>query len=254
MKKHLLLFALLLSVVMQAGAQSVKVPKWEKFVVVNKKGVNLRKAPNTQSPRLMSSTKVVEMMYSTTLSWTAKRGARAFSFDEGTVLPVIDETDQWYHVYVNYEDLATSNKLDAYIHRDFCTPVEPVQMQTGSEAGDLGFIGQPYKVKGNKGLYVAYYENDMEGNDATLGKALGLGVVWLCYDGFYDFLTSISGNNDGIVTMDMNKITEQRILNYMKGKQMCGCTNISYQFPSGPVNWTFDPDNNYMPMTTTTLK
>ncbi len=254
MKKSILVLVMaLFGTSLQSAAQQVDIPKWEKFVMVNKDGVNLRKAPNTQSARLMSKTEEVEFMYATTLSWTAKAGAKPFNFPKGTVLPVIDTHGEWYHVYVNVDDMVNSNQMDAYIRHDFCTPIEPVQMQTGGDAPYVGFtIGRPYKLTGNKGLYISYLENDMEGNDAMIGKSYGSGVVWFGYEGFYDYLTSLcSANEYGGITIDMKKITEEKIVQFINAHRFYGCMGISYQFPTGseePItNWSYDSNKNLMP-------
>ena len=243
MKKYYLLLFAVLGVAVQSMAQEVKVPAWEKFVQINKASVNLRKAPNVQSARLMAKTEEVELQYVTTLSWTAGTGKQPFCLEENTVVPVIEETGDWYRIYIYGYNNTYGSVLDAYIRRDFCTTTEPDMLATANENSQKGWTeeGQAYKLTGSNGLYVAYDENEMDGYDACVGKTFGAGVVWLRYDGFYDFLRTISGNSYGSLNMDMSKITEARISQFMRSHQCQAPSSISYCFGLRNFTYRFNP-------------
>ncbi len=230
----------LLTFSVQGSAQNVKVPAWEKFVQINKEGVNLRKAPNAQSAKLMVRTYEADFMYVSELSWAAGAGKTPFHLEADAVVPVIEETGDWYRIYIYGYNGVRSNILDAYIRRDFCATVEPCMLNTANENSQEGWTdnGQAYKVAGSNDLYVAYQENEIDGYDACIGKSFGVGVVWLYYEGFFEYLKSISGNDYGGINMDMSKITEARVKQFMRSHQSSSPSSISYCFNS--KNYTFN--------------
>ena len=241
-KRFTIVLLLLVAAVVQGKAQNIRVPAWEKFVQINKAGVNLRKSPNVQSARLMAKTEEVDFQNVTTLSWTAGAGKRPFCLEENAVVPVIEETDDWYRIYI-YDYNTYSSIQDAYIRRDFCTTTEPDMLATANENSQEGWTeeGQAYKLTGSNDLYVAYDENEMDGYDACVGKAFGVGVVWLRYDGFFNFLRTISGNSYGSLNMDMSKITEARISQFMRSHQYQTPGSISYRFGLRNFTYRFNP-------------
>ena len=225
MKKSFFIFLAVLGMTVQGMAQEIMVPAWEKFVRINKDGVNLRKAPNAQSARLMVKEYEVECTYVTELSWTAGNGKKPFYLSKGQVVPVIDESGQWYHVFLD-------SGYDVYIRRDYCTPAESRGLTIDENTPYFGEgIGQAYKVKGNNDLYIAYYENEVDGSSVLIGKPFGTGIVWRSYDGLFEYLQSLSGQNYGYgLDTKISKISDTRLKQFMQSHKANPPFAISYQF------------------------
>ena len=113
-------------------AQSnLKVPKVTKFVYV-KDGVNLRKTPNTQSPRLIQKSTNEGIYYKWEEPGDDKSKIKSATYQNPQFLPVIDETPEWYRVIWNeYSD----TKILAYISKQVC---KSYQKREISEAYIMG--------------------------------------------------------------------------------------------------------------------
>jgi len=133
----ILLGAIFASVAVDAqNDMSVSIPNYKEFALINADGVNLRKAPNVSSPKMMvwnsdggSYDTVTEYYFmgenparhranSRTGAWV-----EAVHPDKGDVLPVIGESGDWYKVVVPLEaSVGNSPKPKAaYIMKRFAT-------------------------------------------------------------------------------------------------------------------------------------
>lgn len=107
----------------------VKVPTWEKFIMVTAEDVNLRKEPNVNSDKLMvEDLSVPETdMIGYRQFWSDMKSTRdiyPFHLEKDfSVCPVISETDEWYQIYVYNE--YWSKAETAYIMKKFCKEVVP---------------------------------------------------------------------------------------------------------------------------------
>lgn len=129
--KKLVLFISLLLVVMQGMAQipfGISFPSPQNFVMVTTNGVNLRKAPNTSSPRLVfrSGTSEDCLDCEDELVWSSgpmKRGDKPVN---PKLLYIRGESGDWWNVNF-YQDLYGDSGYSemAYIMKRFCKRLTP---------------------------------------------------------------------------------------------------------------------------------
>lgn len=113
MKRFLMTLVALAGIALGSMAQTEpKVPKFTKFVIV-KPGVNLRKAPSTQSPRLVSVITHGKQVF----QWEKASNVKSQPVSIDGVYPVIDETSEWYHIVYD-----TSSNVFVYVSKKLCTP------------------------------------------------------------------------------------------------------------------------------------
>lgn len=127
---------------LQGMAQDKQIPLIKKFIKVNASGVNLRKEPNTSSPRLIFQDNVSDdcMDCDASLEWSSKPLKNRDKPARASVLAVIGESGDWYHVYFYenlYDDEWYSEK--AYIMKKFCTDavIRPLSL---SEVNDSDIV------------------------------------------------------------------------------------------------------------------
>lgn len=224
MKKYLILMLMLAIVVVQGEAQNVTqnvmVPAWEKFVRVNREGVNLRKAPNAQSARLMVHTSEVECIYVSTLSWTAGAGKTPYNLQKDEVVPVIGIEGDWYHIYISGFD----NIHDAYIRRDFCSEVTPCNPHTGDWI----------YVIGGTNLSLSVEENELDEDfSVSVGRQQrNKGIVWTHYPGLYEYLMSITSGDSSYLSQRMgsNIITERQLNQFINSHEGFETNSITFTF------------------------
>ena len=126
MKKHFLFLLLaMIGISLQSIAQKIDL-KNVKFIIVTTDGVNMREAPNIKSAKLMMiSLNGAEGCDSrATPTWSANK-TKGYSLSpaspmKGEVLPVIGETEEWYHAI--YWDFTCGN-FYVYINKQFCQEV-----------------------------------------------------------------------------------------------------------------------------------
>lgn len=138
MKKNLFLIAItsigLMASVVECVAQvsaypqfnhekfNVEIPPLDKVVKVTSTGVNIRKQPNAQSPRLVMKLTETCMDCPPEHIWVnrqLRRGEEAVPADKLDVLPYVGETGDWYEVYLDNSH-GTPLKTTAYIMKKFC--------------------------------------------------------------------------------------------------------------------------------------
>lgn len=104
----------------------VQKPKWEKFVMVNAEGVMLFKEADTASPNLKSAVDCVDCdMPQEQLLWSGEKAPRGYHVDDygveiNSVYPVIDESEDWYKVYIG-----TGTIREAYLQKKYTEEVKP---------------------------------------------------------------------------------------------------------------------------------
>ena len=117
----------------QVEAQQLKVPKFKKIIELVNQGVNLRKEPNTTSPRLVgwflgdrallkrggviNDTDKWRLQF----AWENEAGGKG-KLAKAKYLLVVDEDDEWYHALPligNLEVYQASNKL-VYVSKKVC--------------------------------------------------------------------------------------------------------------------------------------
>lgn len=104
----------------------VQKPKWEKFVMVNAEGVMLFKEANSTSPNLKSAVDCVDCdMPQEELLWSGEKAPRGYNVDDygvemNSVYPVIDESEDWYKVYIG-----TGTIREAYLQKKYTEEVKP---------------------------------------------------------------------------------------------------------------------------------
>ena len=239
--KRLVSFVIFLFCIPLLGlAQEVKVPAWEKFVSVTSDRVNLRKAPNAQSSRLMIKEYEVELTFQTEYSWTTGAGKKPFCLSKGQVVPVIDESGMWYHVFLE-------NGYDAYIRKDFCEQIEPIVFTQDEKLRHLGMgIGTAYKVLGNNDLYIAYEENEEDGSSALIGRPFGAGIVWRSCDGLLEYLLSVCGGYADAINLDIKKVKYDSLKTFLSTHKLHEPYAISYVFYSDDLYLSEAPSFTYV--------
>lgn len=104
----------------------VEKPKWEKFVKVNSQDVMLFKEADTSSPNLRVAIEGFETdMPDRRLLWQGDKASRGFEVSDyevemNSVYPVLDESDEWYRVYVG-----TGEIREAYLQKKYSEEVKP---------------------------------------------------------------------------------------------------------------------------------
>ncbi|MBQ8223808.1 MAG: hypothetical protein IJZ86_00375 [Bacteroides sp.] len=128
-----------------AGDLSVKLPTWQKYVTVTSNDVNLRKAPDANSPRLMREAGEMNDVFvwsDAPAGWSERKPFRL----NGNVCPALSETEDWHRIYIQDSD---GYDVKAYVMKKFCREVTP-QPITGNK-----YIHEITKGK-FKGKYLLY--------------------------------------------------------------------------------------------------
>ena len=104
----------------------VQKPKWEKFVMVNAEGVMLFKEASTTSPNLKHAVERLDgCMPGEAILWSGEKAPRGYDVDDydvemNSVYPVIDESEDWYKVYVGLGGVR-----EAYMQKKYTEEVKP---------------------------------------------------------------------------------------------------------------------------------
>lgn len=106
----------------------VQKPTWQKFIVANKADVNLRKSPDSNSPKLMEEEGEMDsyLVWSDVPKNEYGGGRKPYRLNNGKVAPVLSETGNWYEVLVQ---LPWANTVRAYIMKSLCKEVVPAPMK-----------------------------------------------------------------------------------------------------------------------------
>lgn len=247
MKKVLVLLIAIVGLTGQSMAQmTLKVPKWNKFVKINAEGVNLRKSPNRNSPKLLSR----GWDWSTEFSWTAKEDFATFHLEPGIILPVLKETDEWYCLYFAYPAYSTLLwSSEIYIMKQYCTEVSPI----GISRSDYMY-GELEEVPGTKGYLVGVYYLGSATREpwCRIGHRVGRYVVMANYGGDgMDFANQFISDEEFII----DEVTDADVEKYIRSQKQPSIFDIWIVFP-GVHNvqmFVVDMTKYKYPVTTSTL-
>ena len=160
----------------------VKVPTWEKFIMVTAEDVNLRKEANVNSDKLMS---VYDGYGGCEFYWP---GSKPKYYDGPLsdknvhhltpgfeILPVINEVGDWYQVYV-VSLSATSDVEVAYIMKKYCQVIEPRKMDENAIQYLENNLNDKYSFL-QSGKFKGYSLASLESDDVETYKHLKIGKV-----------------------------------------------------------------------------
>ena len=241
-KKLLIMLTAMFGMALHGMAQmTLTVPKWDKFIKVNTEGVNLRKAANVNSPKLMSC----GTDWNAEFSWTPKEELEPFHPEAGAIFPVVKETADWYCLYFNYNcygNLVFAS--DVYILKKFCTEVSPATI-----SNDDYEDSENTRVKGNKGYYIGVYYlgSPSRAPWCRIGHNVGKYLVMADYDGSMDFARRFcTGENVMEMEFDIDRVKDSDVLNFIGSKKKPSVFDIWIKFPGRPMMMKYVVDtNNY---------
>ncbi len=115
---------------------AVEVPNLNRFVRVTTNGVNIRKAPDVKSPKLVMKVNLSEECYDCPpdLIWVnrpLRKNENSATADQYDTFPLIGETGDWYEIYL-HEYKGTLLQTSAYIMKKFgkIEKLKPLQLPT----------------------------------------------------------------------------------------------------------------------------
>lgn len=191
-----------LSNIFSMGATSnidvVQQPTWHKFITAKTADVNFRKAPDSNSPKLMEE--VGEM--DSYLTWSDEPqneyagGRKPYRIGNGNACPVLSETNDWYEVLVQ---LPWANTVKAYIMKNLCKEVSARPIDNANF----------YKIPSGrfKGKYLYYDCGGIYAAPSSLTLGWEVNGGYLFPNAFkYSF-----ENNGGPEIYNFNQLTEDTI-------------------------------------------
>ncbi len=206
----------------------VQLPAWKKFVVVGD-NVNLRKAPDANSPRLMEEQGEMDSQFVWENEMNTYDMPRSpFRVRNNVACPVLSETEEWYEIRVQmgwgYDDAFTET---VYVMKKFCKEVVP---QSASN---------PYFYKIPKGKYKGKYLYYDRGGMYAMPSSMTLG--WEI-DGGYVFPRSFKhefANDGGSEEYDFSQLTDDMLEEWFgeKIKNPIQEYHLYYNFPGVGLNW-----------------
>ena len=220
MKKVLLLLVALVGIALQSEAQmSLKVPKWEKFASITTEGVNLRKAPSTNSPKLYSKDNSWGHHSEFDYSWSPRSGYIPHRLEKGTILPVVKETDEWYCLFIDgFEDI--------YVMKIFCSLVTPIPITSDDyiQCGMEEVNGSSFLL----GLY--YFGSAVEDPYVRIGHKHGKFVVGADFgDDGVDFVNKFHDEELGYPNVE--KVKAEDITQFLKSHKPLSTCDVWVKFP-----------------------
>ena len=160
----------------------VKVPTWEKFIMVTAEDVNLRKEPNVNSDKLMS---VYDGYGGCEFYWPSSKpkyydgplsDKNVHHLTPGfEILPVINEVGDWYQVYVISLSAASDVEI-AYIMKKYCKVMEPRKMDENAIQYLENNLNDKYLFL-QSGKFKGYSLASLESDDVETYKRLKIGKV-----------------------------------------------------------------------------
>lgn len=232
-RRLLMAVVFLINVAMQGMAQlTLKVPKWEKFVKITTEGVNLRKAPNSSSPKLISQYEYDSNGDSEAYYW-GTNGGYTVHFNQGDIFPVLRETGEWYCLY--FPDMWCERYIaskEVYIMKKFCTQVFPLDF----DDEDMGFT-EMQPVPGSDGLLIGtyYFGSPSRRPFVRIGHKVGKYIIGADYeDAGLDFAMQYTTEGDGPLDLyfDINKVKNNDVLTFLhKNKVASSVYDVWVRFP-----------------------
>ena len=168
---------------------ALKQLKYDKFVEITKDGVNIRKQPDTKSPRLVAFYDPSEECLDCPAEhrWTTrqvKAGEGKNASSKGMVMPLTGESGDWYQMFIG--DINGYYLCEpGYVSKQFCNIVNKKPLRLPFDKSDEYTTFNIFMVESGKykGLCVAIE------NDGFYDPTLRLGVY---YDGMCIFPYSIT--------------------------------------------------------------
>lgn len=154
----------------QAPSLDIKVPQVGKLCIVTGSEINIRKSPSAAAPKLMMT--CYPESDDCTLIWSDQKGRgynSPFTASQNQVLPIIDETPEWFKVIPNeYYD------IQGYISKKFSkvcevSPITP-DMLTLYDSYDYETMQKPGVTKGKYAGYAVINCNGYETEGYSVGR------------------------------------------------------------------------------------
>lgn len=152
----------------------VEKPKWEQFVKVNAVDVMLFKEADTNSPNLKLAVERLDgCMPGEKMLWEGEKVPRGYDannypVENNAVFPVLDESDEWYRVYIG-----TGEIREAYLQKKYCEEVKPEPITKDIIDKVISHDYQTHKLveKGEfANLYLERYMDEMgDGETVSVG-------------------------------------------------------------------------------------
>jgi len=152
----------------------VQKPKWKKFAMVNAIDVMLFKEADTSSPNLKLAVERLDgCMPGEKMLWEGDKVPRGYDANNypveiNTVFPVLDESDEWYKVYIGAGEIR-----EAYLQKKYSQEVKPEPITKEIIDKVINRDYQTYKLvdKGEfANLYIERYMDEMgDGETVAVG-------------------------------------------------------------------------------------
>lgn len=197
-----------------------RVPKWEKFVTVTSDNVNLRKGPGTNYGKLYYDDTLYKRIE---YAFVAKKGYKVYHPSTSDIFPVIDETVDWYHIYINYD-------VEAYVSKQFACEIYP-----------RGYV-RFYPAQPGGHFSMTAIQAPSYGWEAFFGVKWGLGELSMNYVKNFDELHSQLGEKD-IWQLNSEKATDDFIRNFISTHK----PGVEYEFHDSEFGWPYMLTYNFGP-------
>ena len=226
-KRLLLAIVMMLGIASQTVGQMVlKMPKWDKFVRINSDGINLRKAPNANSSKLLS----LEFGQFQEFSWVPKKEFEAFHFMKGDILPVLKENAEWYCLYFGNANFVELNGAgEVYIMKKFCSEVTSASFGAHDVEKTEGEI-----VKGPTGYIVGVYflGSPSRAPFCRIGHKAGKYIVMADYDGAMEFAQKFITQGMSYMEQEfhVNKVSETDVESFVSSVQAPSIFDVWVKF------------------------
>ena len=159
MKKKLL-FLIMMALPTWLMAQETKIPTWKKFAIVTTDGVNLRKEPNAQSPKLMSYWSGLDSE-DAKIQWQTPQTPKsfeAFHLEKDQCYPIIETKGEWVKLWIADVGEFFPVYRDVWIMKKFVTeaPCQPLIDKVLNNTFSSEGMGFYHRYKGGTVLHPSY--------------------------------------------------------------------------------------------------
>lgn len=251
-KRLLLTIATVLAIAMQSSAQMVlKMPKWEKFVRINADGVNLRKAPGANSPKLYSR----GFDWSLEFSWTPRSEFEPYHLEAGAILPVLKESAEWYCLYLTHAWYGNFyDAYEVYVMKRYCTEVTPASFGAQDVIKTEGEM-----VKGPTGYVVGVYclGSPSRAPWCRIGHKAGKYIVMADYVGAMEFAQKFVRQGESVMDQEfqIGKVRESDINSFVRSQQAPTIFDVWVKFAEEdwPRMYVFDASKYKHPIAVYTV-
>ena len=149
-KKIIFILIALVEVSLQSWAQTafyVKTPPFSKYVKVVTDGVNIRQKPNVKSTRLIWTRDGIDGYNPEYLAWKGAQLKKGDKPVKAAVLPVWDESGDWYRIQYCVETDEGLYFKDGYVMKKYCKEVQlkPLTLPAPNNMGIVKISNGAYK-------------------------------------------------------------------------------------------------------------